>query len=240
MDYVSKKDNFINFTNDNPTVYFMLIDSSGSMDTVEDKVVKALRLYKKSFDNFPEKGSISVSVSHFDSDTYLDSFQAIDDLSFDYSTCGATTLCYSIIEGAKHLNKYLTEITEKKNMKAKAVFIVFSDGEPCEDKATFYEAAKEVESLNYQGITTVFVAFRDATNKKIGEKLNFQATQDVSNPEDLEVFFGKTLSESCKEASRSMKPLGSNFFGAGSQASSAEFSAATQATIESDDWVDDI
>ena len=124
-------------------------------------------------------------------------------------------------------------------MKAKAVFIVFSDGEPCEDMASFDDAARIVEGLNFQGVTTVFVAFRDAVEKGIGEKLKFQATQDVTNPEDLKVFFGETLSESCKEASRSMKPLGANFFSAAMK-SSTEFSAATQTSVEADDWVDDI
>ena len=238
---MSSKSNYLDFTNDNPTVYFMLIDSSGSMDSVENKVIEALRLYKKSFDNFPEKGSIAVSVSHFDSDVHLDCFQAIDDLSFQYSTLGATALCYSIIEGAKFMNKYLEEITEKKNMKAKAVFIVFSDGEPCEDMASFDDAAQTVEGLNFQGITTVFVAFRDAVEKGIGEMLKFQATQDVTNPEDLKVFFGETLSESCKEASRSMKPLGSNFFSATTKSkSSTEFSAATQTSVADDEWIADI
>ena len=95
--------------------------------------------------------------------------------------------------------------------------------------------------MNEMGITTVFVAFGKAISSNFGDELGFQATVDVKDRDSLVEFMGEELSKSCKEQSRSMKALGSNFFShANDNESSSGYSNITSQALEDDDWIDSI
>jgi len=237
-----KMSNMMNFTSDKVDVFLMLIDRSGSMDRDEQNVIKGLQLYQQSFQNFPEKGSIAVSVSQFNEDVYLKSFTSIDEMDTSYYTDGKTALYYSICKGARFLEEYIQEIISKKSIIPKATFIVFSDGEPCNDHASERDGAEAIRRLNLEGVTTVFVAFGNSIESKFGERLGFMSTKDVRDRGELEHFLGVELSKSCKEQSKSMKGLGSNFFSQATteNSSSAGYSGKTAQVLEDDNWINDL
>lgn len=235
--------NFYDFSSDKINVFYLLIDSSGSMEDYEKDVIRGIREYKKSFENFPEVDSIAVSLSKFANDFYPEYFTRVSEISEKYFADGATALYYSIIRGAKHLEKYIDDIVKIKRCVPRGTFIVFSDGKPYCDKAQKSEAKKAIERLNMAGITTVFVAFGEAMESKFGKKLCFQSTIDVNADKEILVdFLGKELSKSCKEQSRSMKALGANFFSqaASNSNSVSGYSAKTEQALEDNDWFEDI
>ena len=88
--------------------------------------------------------------------------------------------------------------------------------------------------MNLQGITTAFVACGNM-GKEYGKQMKFMSTIKVK---DIEHFFGKELSESCKEQSRSLSPLGSSFFSQvkSSGESSSNYSQTTAQALEDEDW----
>lgn len=234
---------FYDFSSDKINVFYLLIDSSGSMGTYERDVIQGIREYKRSFENFPEVDSIAVSLSDFAGNFYPKNFTRVSEISEEYHAEGATALYYSIVKGAEHLEKYIDNIVQKKRCVPRATFIVFSDGRPEHDMAKKSVAKKTIKRLNMAGITTVFVAFGDAMESEFGKKLCFQSTVDVNADKEILVnFLGKELSKSCKEQSRSMKALGANFF---SQAVSNSnsitgYSTKTAQALEDDDWFKDI
>ena len=233
--------NFFDFSSDKIDIFFMLLDSSSSMEYDEDNVRKGLKMYKKSFENFEEAGSIAVNISKFNGSFHLGEFQPITKFSTNYSTDGQTALFYSIVKGAEALQDYIQEVTEKKGIVPRATFILFSDGEPCNDPGTFKEAKRAITNLNYAGVNTVFIAFKEAINSDFGKQLGFIATIDVTNREALVNFLGVELSKSCKEQSRSLKSLGANFFSQGvGEGVSEGYSQATSQALEDDSWINDI
>lgn len=233
--------NFMDFSSDKVDIFFILLDASGSMDSETDKVEEGLKMYQKSFKNFPEVNSIAVSVSSFASGFYPSEFKQVKDISTSYSTGGCTALNYAIHCGAEYLQEYLQKITEAKGIVPRATFIVFSDGQPYEDRMSATAGRKAIERLNLAGITTVFVAFGDSITAKFGEKMGFVSTIDVTNRRELVNFLGVELSKSCKEQSKSMKSLGANFFSqAANKSSSANYSQATKQVLEDTGWIDDI
>jgi len=233
--------NFMDFTSDKVDVFHLVIDRSGSMDGDRDNVVRGLNDYKTSFENFPEKGSIAVAISRFNSSIEFGPFTSIDDMDLHYSTGGGTALYYAITMGAEHLHEYINEIIQTKSIVPKATFIVFSDGHPEGEDYPRDKAVEAINQLNMAGITTVFVAFGGAIESKFGDSMGFESTRDVHNRGDLEHFLGVELSKSCKEQSRSLKGLGANFFSkAVKENSSSGYSGATQQVLEDDSWIDDI
>lgn len=233
--------NFYDFSSDNINIFLLLIDDSGSMEYDEDNVRKGMKLYQKSFDNFPEANSIAVSVSKFDSDFYPSDFKQVKEIDTRYSTGGATALYYSIVQGAKHLKKYINKVTELKKCIPRGTFVVFSDGEPCNDRMDEEDAKEVINELNYAGITTVFVAFGKAISSEFGKKLGFMSVIDVNDKETLINFLGVELSKSCKEQSKSLKALGANFFSqAVNNGNSEAYSQTTAQALEDDSWIDDI
>ena len=233
--------NYFGFSSDKIDIFFMLIDSSSSMEYDEENVRSGLKMYKKSFENFDEAGSIAVNVSKFNSDFYPGEFQPITEFSTDYRTDGSTALYYSIVEGAELLQSYIQEVTEKKGVVPRATFILFSDGEPCCDPGTFNEARSTITNLNYAGVNTVFIAFKEAINSDFGKRLGFMATIDVTDRNALVNFLGVELSKSCKEQSKSLKSLGANFFSkAAGETVSEGYSQATAQALEDDSWIEDI
>lgn len=233
--------NFYDFSSDNINIFLLLIDNSGSMGNDEDNVRKGMKLYQKSFDNFPEANSIAVSVSMFNSDFYPADFKRVNEFNTRYHTDGGTALYYSIVKGAEHLKKYINKVTELKKCIPRATFVVFSDGEPCYDKMYWEDAKEAIDKLNYAGITTVFVAFGNAISSKFGKKMGFMSTIDVDDRETLINFLGVELSKSCKEQSKSLKALGANFFSQAVNNGNSEcYSQTTAQALEDDSWIDDI
>lgn len=250
--------NYFGFTSDSAYIFLMDIDSSGSMDGQVRDMRQGLGLYQKSFEGLPEINSIAVSKCTFNDDFYPDYFRHLRDFNTNYSTGGATALYYSIVKGAEMLLEYVQEVTERKGFTPIATFIVFSDGEPCRDRATARQAAEAIDRLNYAGINTVFVAFGNAISSNFGDDLGFVSTIDINDKEALIDFLGVELSNSCKKQSQRNTPLGAEFFSSSSgqkkeasigsnffskangQSTSAAFSATTGQALEDDGWLDEI
>ncbi len=233
--------NIYEFSSDNVNVFLMILDSSNSMEDDTKKVREGLKSYKKEFEDFYEADSIAVAISKFNDWYYPGEFKKVKDISTNYSTAGSTALYYSIEKGAKQLVEYIGEVTQKTGTIPRGTFIFFSDGEPCGDPGNKRDAKKAISNMNEMGITTVFVAFGKAISSKFGDELGFQATVDVENRDSLVKFMGEELSKSCKEQSRSMKALGSNFFShANDNESSSGYSKTTSQALEDDDWIDEI
>ena len=233
--------NIYEFSSDKIDVFELLIDSSGSMEDSSKGVVQGLEMFKKSFENFPEKNSIAVSVSMFDDDFYPGEFRRVTDFSTRYRADGGTALFYSIVKGAEHIRNYVSEVTRRTGIIPKVTFIVFSDGEPCNDRMFRSDGEKAIRDLNYAGVTTVFVAFGGAIDSNFGKKLGFMSTLDVRNRSTLVEFLGVELSKSCKEQSMSMKSLGANFFSqAVDKGNSEAYSHTTAQALDDDSWIDEI
>ena len=233
--------NFMNFSSDKVDVFFMLVDTSGSMSGTESDMRSGLQMYKESFENFAGANSIVVSVSEFSSDLRIKEFEPVNSFDTRYSSDGgATALYYSIVNSAKHLEKYIKQIQNEKGIDPKATFICFSDGEPCHDSCSESDAVAAIEKLNESGVTTVFVAFGASMQAEFGSRLGFQATIDVRDKSQLVHFLGVELSQSCKEQSRSMKGLGANFFSGAVNPNSKGFSQTSGQAMEDEDWLSDI
>lgn len=237
--------NYMDFSSDQINIFMILVDSSGSMNGDAGKVREGLKLYKKSFENFPEADSIAVSISKFDNTFYPSEFRKVEDLDTSYVTGGGTALYYSIVKGGEYLNKYVQEVTEKTGVIPRVTYIVKSDGEPCEDEydtpSGHKKARNMIENLNYAGVTTVFIAFGNAITSDFGKKLGFMSTIDVVNRETLVNFLGVELSKSCKEQSKSLKALGANFFSkAVGDTQSEGYSQTAKQALEDTSWIDDI
>lgn len=233
------KKNYMNFTTDKADAFMLLADESSSMSGDESNMRSGLEMYKKSFENFPDVNSIAVSVCKFNSQFSPVEFRHVKDIDISYSTCGKTALYYSICEGAKMLQDYISEVTKAKGIVPRGTFIVFSDGEPCGDYATEGEAKTAIQNLNYAGITTVFVAFGEGISSDFGKHMGFMSVIDVTNREALVNFLGVELSKSCKEQSQSMKSLGANFFSQAVGATQSErFSQTTAQVLDNEDWMD--
>lgn len=232
--------NFYDFSSDKIDTYMFLVDGSSSMAGDTKNVEKGLKGYKESFESFPDVNSISVSVSQFNGEVYLNDFTKISQMSTRHVADGATAIYYAIEKGTEHLLKYIEKVTERAGVTPKATFIVFSDGEPCKDRANMSDAKKAISKLNYAGVTTVFVAFGSAINSSFGKKLGFMSTKDVTNREVIVEFLSEELSKSCKEQSKSYKALGANFFSQAVNSSSKGYSQATAQVLEDDSWINDI
>jgi uncharacterized protein YegL len=230
--------NFLDFTSDNINVFHIVVDESGSLQYDKNNVVHGVETYKKSFEDFPEKGSIIVGISKFADNYTQGDFQRVEDMKFEkYNPNGETALNDAIVKGANALKEYITEIMKKKNVIPIGTLVVFSDGGDNHSKASTSEAKAAIKSLNEAGINTVFVAFGRAISSSYGENMGFQATKDVDDREDV-VKFMEELSCSCKEQSQSMKALGKNFFSKAVNSQSLGYSKTTSQALDNDDWFD--
>ena len=234
-----RDNNIYDFSSDKIYIFALVIDSSGSMSEHSNDVIQGLEMYRKSFENFPEANSIAVSISQFDDEFHPGDFCRIGDFSSEYYTGGGTALHYSIVKGGEHLIEYNKKVTEKTGCIPISTLIIFSDGEPCGDSMSESDSMRMLSKLNAAGINTVFVAFGKAIRSEFGKKLGFMCTIDVDNEERLTNFLGVELSKSCKEQSKSMKSLGSNFFSS-AVGNSEGYSQATTQALEDNDWFTDI
>lgn len=233
--------NLYEFSTDRINIFSLVVDSSSSMGPHTSDMRRGLRMYKDSFKNFPEAESMAISVNLFDGYYHESDFKGINDFDINYSTDGCTAIYYSICQGTEQLLDYINEVTNKTGCIPRATFIVFSDGEPCDDRNTEYDAKEAIKKLNYAGITTVFVAFGNAISSEFGKELGFMSTIDVNDKSVLTTFLGEELSRSCKEQSQSIRALGSNFFSKAIKNSNSEkYSQKTKQALEDDDWFSDI
>lgn len=230
------------FSTDRINVFSLTIDCSGSMSGDKDAMGEGLRLFKKSFDNFSEASSMAVSVNKFTDTCHIGPFLGIDSFNTHYYADGGTALYDAIVKNANHLLKYIEELNEKNGADIRATFIVFTDGGSNSDKKYNHSNAREaIEKLNAAKVTTVFVAFGDSMHSSFGKDLGFIATIDITDRQRLSSFMGVELSKSCKEQSRSMKTLGTNFFSkAANSTKSEKYSQKTKQVLEDDNWLNDI
>lgn len=230
--------NIYKFSSDKINIFEILIDRSGSMQSDEANVRTGLMQYKQSFEDFPEANSIAVAISKFSDGCQLGDFKHVTDIDTNYYTGGSTALFYSIVKATEHLVNYIDELTKRTGCTPKATFVLFSDGEPCEDPMTWSDGRKAIEKLNYMGIDTVFVAFGEAISSKFGERLGFKCTEEVVNRETVTHFLGDVLSKSCKEQSQRHASLGADFF---SKANNSKgYSSRAAQVLDNDSWVNDI
>ena len=233
-------ENVYDFSSDNINIFLILLDCSSSMCGDIENVQRGLKKYKKEFENFLQADSIAVAVSRFATDYYPGAFKKVKDMSTNYDTEGATALCYSIVKASEQLMCYIKEVSRRNGIIPRATFICMSDGEPYKDLVPLSKGRETVLSMNYAGITTVFVAFGKAISSEFGKEMGFQSTKGVENRNSLTEFM-EELSQSCKEQSQSMKPLGSNFFSQANKDSSTScYSQTTAQALDDDDWIDEI
>lgn len=232
--------NVLDFSSDKINIFSLNIDESGSMKDYTSQMIKGLELYRKSFRGFSEENSIAVSMNTFADNLYLENFKKVRDINIDYSPDGATVLYYTIVKSAEALREYIDDVITQTGVVPISTFIVFSDGEPCNDKADKSDAIEAIKILNTSGVNTVFVAFGKAVERRIGESLGFQATVDIKNEKNLINFFGVELSKSCKEQSKSLKTLGSNFFSQANKKDDKEYSEKAGEVLNNSDFLDDI
>lgn len=234
--------NIYEFSTDKVNVFSLVLDCSGSMSGEIDSMRDGLRMFKNSFKNFSEASSMSVSVNKFTE--YVDSgpFRGINEFNTSYFADGGTSLYDAIVEEADRLTSYIKEVNEKTGAQVKSTFIVFSDGGSNSDKYSDHsDARRAIGRLNAQKVTTVFVAFGGSMHSSFGKDLGFMATIDVVDRKKLASFMGVELSKSCKEQSKSMKSLGSNFFSkAANSTKSEKYSQKTKQVLEDEDWLNDI
>lgn len=235
--------NTFDFSSENISIYEMVLDVSGSMrkGNIQKQVRKGIKTFIDKFETFAEAGSIVIAMSKFGDTYYPEDFKNVRNLDTRYNAYKgeATAVYYSIVQGAKHLTDYATEVTKRKNTKPTVSFIVFSDGKPCCDGANRSDAKKTIEDLNFAGVNTIFVPFGDAITSDFGEKLGFSCVEKVDGENDI-VDFMEKLSEAVKIQSKSRKPLGANFFSQVANGLSQGYSKATEQALEDDDWFEDI
>ena len=143
----------------------------------------------------------------------------------------------SVVKTAGYLKDYISQVVEKTKVTPTVTYLVFSDGKPEGDPLREKDGREAIESLNYMGVTTAFVAFGNAMKAQYGKNMGFVATVDV---DDIENFLGVELSSSCKEQSKRNEALGSEFFSQiNNNSESANYSTET-AQAFSDDWFNNL
>ena len=229
--------NYMGFTTDNINIFIFVIDASGSMEDNEDEVERGLKKFSKSFEKFPEANSIAVSICQFNEGVSLGDFKNVKEVNLKYYTNGGTWLNYAIVKTAGYLKDYISQVVEKTEVTPTVTYLVFSDGKPEGDPLREKDGREAIESLNYMGVTTAFVAFGNAMEAQYGKNMGFVATVDV---DDIENFLGVELSSSCKEQSKRNEALGSDFFSQiNNNSESANYSTET-AQAFSDDWFNNL
>lgn len=201
------------FASDNINIIVLLYDESGSMDCNKNAMREANKAFYNDFSKFEDKGSIAISKAVFSDYFYMSSFESIDSFNTAYSIDGGTELYYAITQAVENTVLYYNEIIKRLNVRPKITFLVFTDGGDTSDsyvrKNEAIEAIKEINTLD---ATTVFVAFGAAIPNKDGERLGFTCTREISTVSDLIQCLGKQLSRSCKEQSKSVYSLKSEFW----------------------------
>jgi len=224
------------FTSDVINIFVMLYDYSGSMDRDEGAMRKANKAFYDDFSKFEEKGSIAVAKGAFASYFVMSTFDSIKYFDTSYSANGGTKLYYAITAAKEFTIAYYNELVKRLNVRPRVTFLVFTDGGDNESPEYYDKAKTAITELNSIDATTVLVAFREAINYGLGEKMGFVCTKDIRTVNELISCMGTELSKSCKEQSKSVYSLKSEFF---SQADkNAEEDDVPNQEIKDDDFFD--
>lgn len=233
--------NFFKITSDRPNFFIILVDSSGSMASDTRSVEEGLKVFKESFNNFEFASSVIVSVCLFDTNFYPRDFRPVKEMNIRYSADGGTALSFAIVEAEEHLNRYVEEFVKRTNITPQVSFICISDGRPEYDKLPLENGMEAIKRMNCAGVNTAFAALGHKVDAEFGRKMGFMATIDIRDRAALRNFLGVTLSDACKEQSRSRKPLGSNFFSQANEISqSQDYSQEEEQALEDFSWIDEI
>lgn len=202
---------------EDPTLFSLTIDSSGSMYDYLKEVPICIDTLKDSIIESKSEDEFVVSVNYFDDDVTLGGYQKIHDVSNAYSLGGCTALYCAIVEAQKALkNEDETgyyDLLRKNGNTPKAIFVVLSDGYNNTGRYLASDAKKAVAYLNKHEVITAYIAFgSDAVG--IGENLGFANVINVkdANKQTLRKIF-RILSKSAISASRSANAVSAgNFF----------------------------
>lgn len=224
------------FGTDRINIFSINADSSGSMSPYSSDMRAGLKAYRDSFKNFSEANSMAVALNTFDSKYYTKPFRGVEDFDISYTPGGCTVLFGAIEDGARNLLDYINEVAKVAGSFPRATFVTLSDGEPQNDYGSEEGAMNAISALNKAHVTTVFVAFGSDITSEFGSRLGFQATKNVRDLKSLTEFMGEELSRSCKQQSKSMRSLGSEFFSKAAKSKSAGYDAKTSQVLEDEDW----
>lgn len=232
--YSILKQSKYDFSSDNINIIALLYDQSGSMEYYISAMRQANNAFYSDFSKFEERGSIAISKAVFSNYYHMSPFQEVKHFSTDYRADSATHLYSSIAKMVESTIAYYNELVSRLNVRARITFLVFTDGEDNEDDGRYFNNAKNaVMQLNSLDATTVLVAFGDAINSGVGDKLGFTCTKNITTVKELVACLGSELSKSCKEQSRSSYSLKSEFFSKASKDANTD-SAANQAIVDDD------
>lgn len=234
MSYFNLDNCKYDFSSDNINIIALIYDESGSMEGDLESMCTANKAFFRDFSKFEEKGSIAVSKAVFNESFYMTPFSDIKYFNTACRANGGTHLYRAIKLAAENTIDYYNEIVKRLNCRPRITFLVFSDGEDNENNASSFKHAKQaLVELNSLDATTVFVAFAEAISSGIGENLGFTCTKNITSVKELIACLGTELSKSCKEQSRSVYSLKSEFFSKATK-NSDDDSSDEQAIVDDD------
>lgn len=196
--------------NENINLFYIAIDSSGSMDEYSNDMRISLNNFKDALINSKEADEILVARADFSDRTNIGGYKKISEFNTDFSACGCTALYDVIVEGAQKLKEY-REYLKNEGMRVKAVFSVFSDGVDNSSHYSLSDAKRAVEDLNKEEITTAFISFGGEATQ-VSKNLGFRNLLDVNgSSSELRKAFN-CLSKSVIESSKSVVADEDDFF----------------------------
>lgn len=221
------------FNSDKVDIIVMIYDRSGSMEPDVNKMRKANKAFYDDFSKFKDKGSIAIAKVVFSDSLAMSPFTDISQFNTGYDVGGGTALYLTIEKVTNYVIMYYEEIQKRLNITPRITFLVFTDGQD----TTHYSssvARHAITKLNSLDATTVLVAFREAIQYDIGAELGFTCTKNIESAQELISCLGEQLSQSCKEQSKSVYSLKSEFFSKAS--TDAEEDSVEDQSILADDF----
>lgn len=202
---------------EDPTLFSITIDKSGSMDDYNCVVPDCIQTVKDAIIDSKSEDEFVVSVNYFNENVTLGGYQNINDVSTAFDADGLTALFDAIVIAGKALKSedetgYYDTI-RKSGRTPKGIFAILSDGWNNASKASAEDAKRVVAHLKSNEIITAFIAFGDDA-VGIGEQLGFANVLNVreANEKELRKIF-RVLSKSAVRASKSAKAIpDGNFF----------------------------
>ncbi|MBR5419242.1 VWA domain-containing protein [Candidatus Saccharibacteria bacterium] len=189
--------------NDHMYLLGVVQDCSGSMDSYETEMKKALNTFVKSIQDSKQDDEMLVSLTEFCSTIQSSGFQNVKDMKTDFNAYGSTALYDAIIVAAKQLTDYKQQLTDS-GVRTRAGLIIFSDGYDNVSNHSANDAAKEIKALTGGEIPVAFIAFGAAAHDIADDlgiiKDNIKKTD--ATPHDLRQIWN-IISKSAISASKS-------------------------------------
>ncbi len=191
-------------------LFFVAIDSSGSMQPYLADMKKCLKDFKDAILNCKEVDDILIARADFSSFANVTGYKKVADFDTQYDPDGNTILYDVINEGTFKLLQYM-EYLKNQGVRVKVVFSVFSDGEDTASRSNSASAKTAIEQLNSKEITTAFISFgQNALNE--AKTLGFRNILNVSSSvSELRRAFD-VLSKSVISSSKSVIGKKDDFF----------------------------